>query len=358
MNTIREHFSRSLEAFAIFRFNLALTHPCYKKITDFVANLFRRKEEPTIPTPPLVACKAPPTPRIQQVVSPIFHPERVAVLGAGAFGVVSKVQGIAPNTFLALKELIKQPDNKKAEKAEKELYNEVRLLNQIHEHTIAPGIQLPPHRIVKLEPTTLHPPARAISQTTGVGYLAPLYTGGDLNQCVNYTAEMPRQLIAGLKILHLKGIVHGDITPENIFIMDGEKRRYDLADFGKACILDEMRPEFDRLRSSTSDYAAAARELRGLYNSTYLAEADKVAETSALQNNNFEAWKHARQKADLFALGCTLIQRLAPESLPFWGISPEDQAAFIRGCSRIGLTTSERALILRLADQDPNKRVL
>lgn len=357
MLAVRNCFSRSLEAFSLLPFNLSLP-PRFKAITDVVTNLFSKKKEAPATASPITASKSPPTPRIQQAVTPIFQPERIAILGAGAFGVVSKVQGVAPNTFDALKELIRQPSNQETVKAEQELHNEVRLLNKIHENTTIPGVQLPPYRIVKLEPTTLHPPQRTIGYTTtGVGYLAPLYTGGSLSQCTDYTAEMPRQLIAGLKILHLKGIVHGDITPENIFVMNGEKRRYDLADFGQARILDDMRPEFDRLRS-THNPVDAAKELRGPYTSIYLTEADKAAEAAAIEKNDFEAWKHAREQADLFALGCTLIQRLAPESLPFWGVSEEDQAAFIRGCARIGLSLSERALILRLADQDPANRTL
>jgi len=49
--------------------------------------------------------------------------------------------------------------------------------------------------------------------------------------------DMSRQIASGLKYLHEKGIVHGDLTPNNVLI-DGNDKLC-LADFGLSMILAE-----------------------------------------------------------------------------------------------------------------------
>lgn len=97
-----------------------------------------------------------------------------------------------------------------------------------------------------------------LDQGTSIGgdsYLVlPVFAGQSLQERLDESGllepsdvfEIMEQALAGLEAAHREGIVHRDMKPDNLFLLEGPDLRVKVIDFGIARFLDDLKPDADR----------------------------------------------------------------------------------------------------------------
>ena len=128
-------------------------------------------------------------------------------------------------------------------------------------------------------------------------FVMELLKGSSLADMIDTTGALPpaqafaiaRQLVEALCAAHDHGVIHADVTPSNVFVLDGDPLRIKLADFGLAELRDVA------VRDNDADYImgtpryVAPEQLRG---------------------------QPASEASDQYALGIVLFEMLAGDA-PF-----------------------------------------
>lgn len=136
------------------------------------------------------------------------------------------------------------------------------------------------------------------------------------------------RVLNGLEATHAQGIVHRDLSPDNIILCNGEAERATLIDFGIA-----------------KDTATGARTIVG----TSFAGKYEYAAPEQLDG-------HADFRTDLYALGACLLA-VARREVPTVGNNPGEVVRFKKNPLDVsGLKSPLSDLILLLSAPDPNAR--
>lgn len=136
------------------------------------------------------------------------------------------------------------------------------------------------------------------------------------------------RVLEGLVATHERGIVHRDLSPDNIILRDGQPERSTIIDFGIA-----------------KDTAAGARTIVG----NEFAGKYEYAAPEQLDGRS-------DARADLYALGALLLAA-ARQQIPDVGSSPGEVVRFKgKPLDTSGLTSPLKDLIDWLADPDPARR--
>ena len=136
------------------------------------------------------------------------------------------------------------------------------------------------------------------------------------------------RIAQGLEVAHGHGIVHRDISPDNIILRDGAAEKATLIDFGIA--------------KDTTEGARTivGNDFAGKYEYAAPEQVDGKAEA----------------KSDLYALGATLLAAYRGET-PFLGTTPGEIVRRKQGrLDTEGVPESLRRLIEALSDPDPKER--
>lgn len=163
--------------------------------------------------------------------------------------------------------------------------------------------------------------------------LASMHERGDLD--VTTIIGIGAQLAAAFAALHDVGIIHCDIKPENLFVLDdiawGSVPQVKVIDFGVSRSVDEPAPD-DASIAGTPAYMAP------------------------------EQWRGRPQTAsDVYSLGCVLYELLTGD-VPFDGSLPEVMVAHLErrpsrpSWLRRGLPIELERVVLRALGKDPALR--
>ncbi|MEC7839823.1 MAG: protein kinase [Chlamydiota bacterium] len=159
-------------------------------------------------------------------------------LGRGGFGTVQKIEDLMTHESVALKLAVPKVETQR-EHAVQSIQNEYTFLKELHADGNNENLQDAPTAMVDT----------AYKTSRLVGLIEPLYEKGDLSSMMNSldigaAGLMSReecknhalQLLKGVRSLHIKNIVHGDIKPGNIFVEESKDGAYHLkvADLGEA----------------------------------------------------------------------------------------------------------------------------
>ena len=172
----------------------------------------------------------------------------------------------------------------------------------------------------------------------GVPYFAMEYVAGlhlhDLMRRGPLSIEqfqvLQRRLASGLQVAHEAGIIHRDISPDNIILPDGKVERAKIIDFGIA-------------RSNNPEGTLIGDSFAG-----------KLKYTSPEQLGLFGA--RVTGRSDIYSLGLVLAEAALGRSLEMGG----DHVQLVEKRRRVpdlsGVDTRIRPLLERMLQPDPNAR--
>lgn len=256
-------------------------------------------------------------------------------LGKGGFGEVFETMALhepKSTSKVVLKEAVAANVDQQYSAAD-DVRNEVYLLNDIHENGPVCGIQTKPHRLIEL------------GKPNQVALLGARYEGDFSDAVTNASGRDPMteafQLLAGLKALADKKIVHGDIKPENMLYNRGTVH---IADFGGARKMAEGLPSvFTPIYLPYSDWQKA----QGLEN----------MRAPEIQVDINDALNQLKLKTDVFAMGCSLYYAFSG-TMPY---KPDNSGAglpdtSVRPPPLKDVHPKINALIQRMMDADSHNR--
>jgi serine/threonine-protein kinase len=156
--------------------------------------------------------------------------------------------------------------------------------------------------------------------------LAAFASGGELDPLA--IAGLGAQIAGALAALHVAGVIHCDVKPENVVVMRGQGWRVKVIDFGVSRSIDEPPPDEGSI-AGTPIYMAP------------------------------EQWRGVPAPAsDVYALGCVLFE-LVTGTTPFDGSLPELMTAHLErrpprpSWLRAGLPIELERAILRALAKEP-----
>lgn len=135
-----------------------------------------------------------------------------------------------------------------------------------------------------------------------------------LKLTIQQRIKLALSLITELNILHLHGIVHNDIKPENV-MFDQNDFALKLFDFDSVRLEEEVVPDL-------SGKAYGFKHIKELIYTVKYLEPDVL---SAIVNNEEQAYLYLNKQTDIYALGLTLV-KLFPDLL-----IKENEQKVIRG---------------------------
>ena len=173
-----------------------------------------------------------------RITSPFSRFEVYQEVGRGAAGIVFRAADRITGDAVALK-VIARPDADAEQRAQ--FLDEGHLLSEIEHPSIV--------RIVDFG-TLGASPVELVGQHFGpeTPYIAMEWlTGTDLERrhagtplSFPETLQCVSQLGSALAAAHAHGVVHRDVKPSNVFVLDGDPMTFKLVDFGVACASDDM----------------------------------------------------------------------------------------------------------------------
>jgi hypothetical protein len=213
---------------------------------------------------------APPTLREGDVLANRFIVERFA--GRGGMGTVYRALDRVSGSRVALKVLARrgQDDDRFAQEA--------RVLSQLTHPAIV--------CYVAHGTTSLGQPFLAMEWLNGEDLAARLARAP---LTAFESLAVVRRIAAGLSAAHARGVVHRDVKPSNVFLVDGEPERAKLLDFGIV-----------RLTLSAKGAVSAPMTRTG----TVLGTVGYMSPEQAIADRDLDA------RTDVFALGCMLYECL------------------------------------------------
>ncbi len=144
-------------------------------------------------------------------------------LGAGGFGAVYQVEDLVLNEQIALKVVV--AGEGKAKNATEQILHEFRLREKINDITHIVKAQDPRPSEYKGLSLVLLP----MELADGRSMRQWLFQNQDIEKRQKQGFELFRQACIGVKAIHGSGLVHLDIKPENILLVNGKAK---IADFG------------------------------------------------------------------------------------------------------------------------------
>jgi serine/threonine protein kinase len=119
-------------------------------------------------------------------------------------------------------------------------------------------------------------------------------TGGGLAE--DKAAKLFAQICGALRFLHDSDIMHGDVKPENVMVVDpdGDSPKAKLIDFGFACFLDGQEVSEENAQEGGDVSRTKAMEKHCVYDIYSPPEAMGIVQASTTK------------EVDMFRLGCTL----------------------------------------------------
>ena len=267
----------------------------------------------------------PDDPLIGQLFAERFRIERR--LGAGGMGAVYLARQIAMDRLVALKVL--HPGLAGTDQAARRFHREMQATARVeHQNTIR---------------------VHDFGESDGRLFLAmELLDGRTLTQALRQSGPMPAQRVIhiGVQIAralgaaHLEGVIHRDLKPDNVMLLDryGERDFVKVLDFGIARLADDQDP------------------------TTQLTEAGSLVGTPVYMSPEQSMGRAVDARSDLYALGIVLYH-LVTGAVPFQDPTPlrvlfmhvqdtpRPPSELVRGVS-----PPLEALILRLLAKDPLQR--
>ncbi len=143
-----------------------------------------------------------------------------------------------------------------------------------------------------------------VMQYVGGGTLRDQLRGGhaiDPRQTILYSQEMAR----ALHHAHQRGIVHRDVKPQNMLVLETDRNQLLLSDFGIAKLFDNSQ------EATLTDMTG-----RMLRNDASLTSIDQIVGTAEYMSPEQINGKTVDARTDVYALGVVLYQMLAGE-VPF-----------------------------------------
>ena len=251
----------------------------------------------------------------------------LGLLGAGGMGTVCLAEHLDLGTKRAIK-FLSEPRVFDVEAIQR-FQREWRAIGQIEHPHLARALDCGQERHVNF---------LVLEYVDGVTLDEVVRQAGPLS--ASDTAEIGRQIAAGLAELHRHGFVHRDVKPSNVVLgRDGKVR---VIDFGLACLHEGVEP---------GDALTGHHQLVG--SPAYMAP------------EQFQNSRTTDPRSDLYSLGCTLLMLLAG-SPPFsvrersiWDIATDHSSPDIPSVSerRLNVPPEFADLIRRLMEPDPVERI-
>jgi glycogen synthase kinase 3 beta len=213
--------------------------------------------------------------------------ETLRLLGKGTFGQVYLCKVKETDAHVAIKSMVNPPEKDR----------EVQILKELHGHP----------NIVRLNGAFKMPPAEGQGETLNLVFE---YLSDTLHRVIKHYNQLGRpmdplyvklyqyQIFRGLNFMHMRGIAHCDLKPQNL-LMDGKSHTLKICDFGTAKRLNFC-------------------EMRQLYICSRYFRAPEIIFGSTNYNCSIDLW----------AAGCILAEMIIGQPL-FTGQSGIDQACEI-----------------------------
>ncbi|MEC7838941.1 MAG: protein kinase [Chlamydiota bacterium] len=275
-------------------------------------------------------------------------------LGMGSFGVVQKVFDVSKARIAALK-LAYTEKKFNIKQSFDNCLNEIEKLKKIGSTSFIDGVQNQPWAKFMI----------GDSYRQILGYLHRYYTEGDMFNIIeqptmavcdlNVQLRMIRQLYRGVKKIHDKDIIHGDIKVENILVHhDGKNYDASIADFGGAKYM------FSEITSKNKSYYNDFRAGFGTVISVcYFTYNDGLQSLEAIKADNEDEWFQLLKKRDLFAVS-TVAWVMITRSWPYPCIKDRlyPNTGKLEGYDYVKEQLGKRVadILLRALSEDPRDR--
>lgn len=299
---------------------------------------------------------APPAPPTDIVGTVLNNKYKVLQrLSAGGMGVVYKARHLTLDTPVAIKVLLKPED----EEAQNRFLSEARLASKVrHPNTVYIadfGVLEDGRAFLEMEFLD----GRTLGAELQSGALDPLRA-----------CQIAMQIARGLQAVHHKGIVHRDMKPDNVFLLqqDGTHDFVKLVDFGiaKAAIRGEGAPDFRKsVENGISPLmAAAARSTSGGEQPRGQTLPGNVMGTPGFMAPEQMQGLPLDVRVDQYPLGCMLYEMIsgkpvfdceAPLALMMKHMTTAP-TPLRKLCPQAGVSESLDQLVLRLLAKEPKGR--
>jgi serine/threonine-protein kinase len=169
----------------------------------------------------------------------------------------------------------------------------------------------------------------------------------------NRVCRIGEQIARGLQAVHEKGIMHRDLKPGNIFLLDRQRRDFvKILDFGIAKVM-----------AGTRETLSEGKEIKPLVNMRQTTQGTVLGTPEYLSPEQASG-EAIDARVDIYALGCILYEMLTGD-VPFRGNGPmstlmkhltESAVPPRQRRPDLGIPESLEAIVLRAMARDKNKR--
>ena len=304
------------------------------------------------------------------------------VLGAGSF---SKITQLFSLTTAKGGHALRTQHRFLPDEAPPPLDSSVHILKVIHKNGLVPGVQPTPRKVyaVVRDPTSGKEIEKTVVATitpAADGSLRSGFTKPDLDLATEEQPPAPleglthqeredgfQNLLKALSAVHDKGVVHGDIKPDNILYKKDPKTgavTFEIIDFDDARFLmptDGTTPQ----RKPTLDIRemAPSEPIRNLSTPKYLSQKDMQAMSKAVRKGDQEAYNDIQKKRDVFAMGITCYQLVTGGHKPGFIRDKESQVVqtfnrnfYVNMLAGADVDPTVAEIILDMLNPDPSKR--
>ncbi len=302
-------------------------------------------------------------------------------LGEGGLGVVKSVYSLGFQVLKRSKILgdkVKDFDQQFQVKSQEEVQNESKTLTDIHNGEKLRGIQLPPYTCFPMSSRRIienfnHPEKKTEEffeeSAIYIGYLGHHYTASLDQLSFEQTEGKTRiqDMTIGLKTLHDKGYIHGDIKTQNVLY---GKNRTDLADFGGVTTEEEVKkliqggssPQPSEIIGTTTPKKMSNADRKALHR-----EVEKLKDPSQPKEEIASTTIALLRSRDVNLLGKTIVEYVLGPNLNIeWNplfLNPQENLDILWDGYKIekklkenGFTDEQIALVKSMLNEDWKKR--